>query len=146
MIDPRWEIFPETVLDVRAPGLPVLEIDLRREPPPGLGRELARRGLTGDFAVVTACNPAGEPIDAEANLRRDAMLAGRLEELGIDLIRVDGRSPDGSHNEPGYGVPLTLDAARSLAREFRQTAIFWWDGESFWLIEAVESGRVLRLP
>jgi hypothetical protein len=150
--DPRWRYFFETVLVVRPPGEPPFEIDLRRTPRSGLGEELARRGLAGPFAVITAYNPFGHPRDAAANSRRDRELAVRLATLGskapqsVAPIRVDGRSPDGSHVEPGYGVLLPLEEARALAREFGQTAIFWWDGEDFWIVEAVEEGRRVRLP
>lgn len=145
--DPRWRYFSETVLVVRRESGPPYEIDLRREPAPGLAAELARLGLAGPFAVITAYDPAGAPAgEVEANLRRDRELAARLERLGIHAVRVDGRSPDGSHVEPGYGVPLPLEEACALARDFGQAAIFWWDGAAFWLVEAAVGGRVERLP
>jgi hypothetical protein len=57
--DPAREHYPETILVVTAPGHPPFEIDLRREPEPGLARTLATLGLAGTFAVITACNPFG---------------------------------------------------------------------------------------
>jgi hypothetical protein len=134
------------VLVFRPPAGPPFEIDLRSEPSPALAKELASRGLTGPFAVITAYNPVGHPVEDDANQRRDRALAERLAALGVVVIPVDGRSPDGRHVEPGYGVPLPPHEACGLAREFGQTAIFWWNGEAFWLVEARKGGRCVRLP
>lgn len=123
-----------------------LEIDLRREPDPALGEEFARSGLAGPFAVITAYDPVGQPRDEAANRRRNRELAERLAEAAVVVVPIDGRSPDGSHVEPGYGVALPLAEACRLALEFCQTAVFWWDGTTFWLVEAAEGGRRVRLP
>ncbi len=131
---------------VRPPKTAPLEIDLRREPAPGLDKELARRGLAGPFAVITAYDPFGHPQDDDANRRRDRALAARLAEAGLVVVPIDGRSPDGSHIEPGYGVQLPPGEACALAREFGQTAIFWWDGMAFCFVEAADGGWRVILP
>jgi hypothetical protein len=87
--DPRWRYFFETILVVRLPEAAPLEIDLRREPAPGLGEELARRRLAGPFVVITAYNPFGDPQDVAANSRRDRELAARLATLG-SRVRLPG--------------------------------------------------------
>lgn len=155
---------------VRPTGAPPFEIDLRYDPTPGLREALAHAGLRGPFAVITAYNPTGQSPDEETNRQQNERLAERIAERTGErsgersaertaartaarppahtphLIPVDGRSPDGSHVEPGYGVELSLEEACALAREFGQTAIFWWDGTVFWLVEAKEGGECVRLP
>lgn len=144
--DPAWEHYPETILVVTAPGHPPFEVDLRREPAPGLAETLAALGLVGPFAVITACNPFGQLEDDETNRMQTAALAEYLARAGLPAVPVAGRSPDGSHIEPGFGVTAPLETARAIAREFRQTAIFWWDGEAFWIVDAWGKGDAMRLP
>lgn len=97
------------------------------EPPPG--------GLPERFGVVTAYNPEGRPADAAANAAADAALKARLERSGLAHFRVTGRSRDGSHQEPGYGVAAeTPEAVRHLSRQFRQLAFFWVEGGRVWVI------------
>jgi hypothetical protein len=146
--DPAREHYPETILVVTAPGHLPFEIDLRRAPEPGLARTLAALGLAGTFAVITACNPFGQLEDDETNRERTRALAEHLARADLPAVPVAGRSPDGSHVEPGFGVKAPLEIARAIARKFRQTAIFWWDGEAVWIIEAAGEGRRgwTRLP
>lgn len=83
-------------------------------------------GLPGRFGVVTAHNPAGKVQDPAANAAADAALKARLERSGLRHFRVTGRSRDGSHQEPGYGVAAqSPEAVRPLSREFRQLAFYW---------------------
>jgi hypothetical protein len=96
--------------------------------------------------VITACNPFGRIKGGRTNRRRTRALARRLAAAHLPTVPVDGRSPDARHVEPGFGVPLPLEDARALAREFGQTAIFWWDGEAFWLVQAWGGGERVRLP
>jgi hypothetical protein len=144
--DPAREHYPDTILVVTAPGHPPFEVDLRREPARGLAEILAALGLAGPFAVITACNPFGQLEDDETNRKRTAALAAYLARAGLPVIPVAGRSPNGSHVEPGFGVKVPLETARAIAREFRQTAIFRWDGEAFWIVEAEGEGNAIRLP
>lgn len=144
--DPARTHYPNTVLVVHPPGAPPFEIDLRQEPEPTLGEALARLGLAAPFAVITACNPFGRAKDDATNRRRTRELAERLTVARLQHVPVDGRSPDGAHIEPGFGVVLPLEEARALAREFEQTAIFWWDGAAFWLVDAWKEGARMRLP
>ncbi len=50
-----------------------------------------------------------------------------------------GRSPDGSHEEPGLAVACGRREAISLARRFGQAALYWWDGEALWIEPALAS-------
>lgn len=104
------------------------------DPPPG--------GLPARFGVVTAHDPGGKVRDAAANAAADAALKARLERSGLHHFRVTGRSRDGSHQEPGYGVAAgSPEAVRHLSREFGQLAFYWVEeGEVF----VINTGGTLR--
>jgi len=59
---------------------------------------------------------------------------------------VDGGSPDGTHREPGWAIPASLEEARRLAGEFLQNAVFWFDGERFSVVPVHSPGEPLALP
>jgi hypothetical protein len=78
------------------------------------------------FAVVTACNPFGHGIDAEADQSATTRLRKTISRLGLKRHRVTGVSADGKHREHGFAVwECDLQAALSLGREFAQNAIYW---------------------
>lgn len=85
------------------------------------------------FAVVTACDPRGRKYPAAANRARDTALRRRLDEAGLTRFRVTGGSEDGTHQEPGWGVACSRDAARALAAEFAQDAFYWVSGDRIYL-------------
>jgi hypothetical protein len=132
----------------------VLRIDLRDAVPKGLSVELARRGLGGPFAVVTACNPGGLGAGPrpggreEGEAERTARLETELRALGCPSpLRVDGCSPDFRHRERGFAVPLPESRALELAARHDQAAIFWWAGAAFWLVGALDPALArVRLP
>lgn len=102
------------------------------EPPPD--------GLPPRFGVVTAHNPDGKVMDAAANAAADAALKARLDRSGLHHFRVTGRSRDGSHQEPGYGVAAeSPEAVRHLSHEFRQLAFFWVDGGEVFVVNTAGS-------
>ena len=57
-----------------------------------------------------------------------------------------GESPDRRHRERGVAVAMDGDDAIALARRFGQLAIYWFDGERFWLYGALEPRAAERLP
>lgn len=130
------EIFPATGTS--------LVVDLARPVAPQQ-REALRALLGGPFAVVTACNPNGHTADAAENARRTAGLEAELTRRGCSFVRADGRSPDGAHRERGVAVAMSLTAARNLARTYQQEAYYWFDGDSFWLLGALEE-MARKLP
>jgi len=75
-----------------------------------------------------------------------AALATLLETRQQHFVRVDGVSPDGSHREHSVALLVDRDDAVHLAREFDQLAIFWYDGDEFWLYPALLDRTPLRLP
>jgi len=97
------------------------------------------------FAIVTACNPADRPTDDEANRRADAALAVELDRLGWRRFRVIGGSPDGAHQEPGWGVDCgSLADALGLGRRWDQVAIFWVEHDEL-LLAGCHDGSVEAL-
>ena len=153
--DDKWSQYPDTVLEFYADGPG--RVDLRRP----LGRAeretLARIGLAGPFAVLTAENPEGDNAEdadnakeqrreAERNDRRMSALVRELTRRGQLFVRVDGVSPDGSYRERCVAVPIARAEAVALARDFAQLALFWYDGDRFWLLPAAANRPPRPLP
>ena len=143
-LDPDWHRYPDTVLHFDTE--PAVSVDLR-EP---IGRDsleaMRRIGLHGPFAVLTAHDPRGRDESAEVNERRAADLDRKLLALGAEFIRVDACSPDGSHCECSVAAMIDRELATALARELEQVAIFWFDGEKFWIVGALVGGDPVMLP
>jgi hypothetical protein len=149
--DPSWSQYPCTVLELHRaatdyPEASVLEIDLRTELAPATAAHLQRMGLGDRWAVVTAYNPHGRDRDPEGNEARHARLVETVRSSGVPFLRADGRSPDASHREVGLAVALPQPDAIALAARFGQSAIFWFDGEAFWLVPAGTTAEPVRLP
>ncbi|MGI8618537.1 MAG: DUF3293 domain-containing protein [Gemmatimonadaceae bacterium] len=143
-LDPDRHWYPDTVLHFRTD--PAVRVDLR-EPvrKEGLAR-LEKIGLTGPFAVLTAHDPRGRDESADVNARRAAVLDEKLLSLGARFVHVEACSPDGSHCEASVAVAISREAATGLAREFEQVAIFWFDGEKFWIVGALAPADPVMLP
>lgn len=84
------------------------------------------------FFVVTAHNPEGKPAESSANEKAEERLRKLVDRLGLKSFPVTGGSVDFSHSEPGLGIVAPRELALSLARHFRQEALF-----------EVRDGRVL---
>jgi uncharacterized protein DUF3293 len=141
--DPRWATYPDTIVEIHA--VPPCRIDLRRPVSPAIARRLRELGLGDAWAVVTAHNP-GRIADPTENERRELELSAAVAASGVPCLRADGVSPDGAHREPGFAVALDQDRAVALASSFGQSAIFWFDGERFWLVPALVGDRPVELP
>lgn len=94
------------------------------------------------FAIVTAYNPRGKSSDLEENQQRDRALHELLDSRGERHWCVTGGSPDRSHQEPGYGIQITFDAAVALGRKVQQEAIFWIDNNELTLVSCATSKSV----
>lgn len=104
------------------------------EPPPG--------GLPRRFGVVTAHNPDGRAQDAKANEGADAAFELMLEAWGVAHFRVTGRSRDGAHQEPGWGVVTDdIEAVREFSRALRQVAFFWVDDGRVYVVNSEGTRR-----
>jgi hypothetical protein len=125
---------------------PPVRMDLREPVGREAVAELEAIGLSGPFAVLTAHDPRGRDEDADVNERRAERLDDRLLGLGVHFVHVDACSPDGSHCEASVAALMEREQATSLAREFEQVAIFWFDGEKFWITGALAGGDPVMLP
>jgi hypothetical protein len=139
--DPNFDKYPETVL-VFEGGL---RIDLTRPLTPD-DRDRLRDILATPFAVITASDPFGTPASQEENRARRLELSEVLAASASQVVDVRGVAVDGSHAEDGFGCSATVDEAARIAREFRQSAFFWYDGSEFSLVESEGATRVLGLP
>lgn len=138
-----WGRYAETVLHFTEGGLVV---DLRLPLPRGTAQRFADLGLRGPFAVVTACNPLGDELDALANRRLAIVLAALVQSRYPGARQAHGRSPDGRHEEPGWAIAAPLEDARRLAADFLQRALFWFDGARFLIVPVLAGGSQETLP
>ena len=96
------------------------------EPSSALAALLRRRGVSS-AALVTACNPFGECLDARANAALQHELLSRLRDDGFAWLPARGDDPLGDY--PGEDSVLILGCDRAaavrLGRAYRQNAIVW---------------------
>ena len=148
--DPSWHRYPETILEFyRRPDdpEPIVCVDLRRPVPEEVRARLAEVGFDGAFGVVTAAAPVGEPQADSFDRAREADLEQEVRTgAHAFAMRVDGVSPDGEHRERSVAVKLPRAEVVELARDFGQSAIFWYDGADFWLVGALVDVEARRLP
>ncbi|HUR91346.1 MAG TPA: DUF3293 domain-containing protein, partial [Gemmatimonadaceae bacterium] len=137
-LDPDWHRYPDTVLHFHAE--PVVSVDLREPAGNETRSAMDRLGLAGPFAVMTAHDPRGRDESAEVNARRAKELDRRLAALGVPFVHVDACSPDRSHCEASVAAVMDREAATALARELEQVAMFWYDGDKFWIVGALVGG------
>ena len=142
--DPDWPKYPETILSFAT--APSVEIDLRAIPPGEVLAALSGAGFGKPFAIMTAFDPRGENLPATENERRERELEQRLERAGYQFVPVNCCSPDRSHCERSVAVVMPQEEAIALARELKQVAIFWFDGERFWIVGALVDTDPLMLP
>jgi hypothetical protein len=143
-MDDRWSRYPETVLKFATD--PEIDVDLRVPLEPPMRNGLRAIGLDGKFAVLTAYNPRGENIPHHKNDDLSARLEAELKSAGERFIRVDACSPDDSHCECGVALAVPLDRAIAIAKRFEQVAIFWFDGDNFWIEGVLSSAKPMKLP
>jgi hypothetical protein len=142
--DPDWPKYPETILSFSTQ--PPVEIDLREIPSaPALSR-LKAAGLSQPFAIMTAFDPRGQNLSQAENEQRQRALDRKLTAMGHRFVRVDCCSPDRSHCECSVAVAMRQEEAIALAKELEQVAIFWFDGERFWILGALVDSDPMMLP
>jgi hypothetical protein len=140
--DPGWASYAETILLVH--GASPREVDLAR---PLGARERAvflAAGLPGSFGLVTSDNPRGRNATPADNAERRARFRS-APGMGGHLTRVDGLSRDRRRAEVGVALPWSMRAVRRLAREWDQSAIYWFDGTAMWVIGALTEAPPWRL-
>jgi Protein of unknown function (DUF3293) len=142
--DPDWPRYPDTILDFST--TPKLEVDLREIPSDKMLTALSRIGFGDPFAVLTAFDPHGEDLSRAENEKRRRDLNDRLQRSGYKFVEVDACSPDRSHCECSVAVVMPQPEAIALAQELGQVAIFWFDGQRFWVLGAIVDSDPLMLP
>lgn len=80
--------------------------------------------LPSAFLIITAYNPQGRSAPPSRNQHQDLTLCSVLRSRGGDPVRIVGRSEDGAHQEPGWGVALPLADGLEIGRMFKQVAIY----------------------
>jgi hypothetical protein len=142
--DPIWGHYAETILEIHAGEC--VSLDLRQPLSQGARDRLVTLGLGEPFAVITACNPLGRTVDGRQNRRRTKRLRTALDARGFRWVSCDGVSPDRQHREEGVAVVTSLSLAAELAWTYGQSALFWYDGTSMWLVGVRVAHEPVRLP
>lgn len=142
--DPDWPRYPETILEFAT--IPAVEIDLRRIPSEAAIATLKAAKLGQPFAIMTAFDPRGKNLSPAENEKRTQELDTRLRSSKYRFEKVDCCSPDRSHCECSFAVVMPQEKALDLAREMEQVAIFWFDGNRFWILGALVETDPLMLP
>jgi hypothetical protein len=139
-MDQRWSRYPETVLHFTD-----VMVDLRIKVEQPVKDGLKALGLNQPFGILTPYNPRGVDSPASDNARRMQEMQAELKSSGDFFVELDACSPDKSHCE--CSVALVADRARviDIAKRWEQIAIFWFDGDSFWIYGAITNGS-LKLP
>jgi len=105
--------------------LPAGAIDLRLgEASPVLAAWLAEEGVS-TWAILTACNPASQPLAPAENAERQSQLECTLLEQGLLTFAGENVADDGVWpNEESCFVPgVELKNSVALARRFGQNAL-----------------------
>lgn len=139
----EWGDFPRTHLHFVEP--PTLVVDVRGHVTAEVRAGLAAHGITGPFVVVTAQDPMGRTQSPEVNAQLAAKLQKQIAALGTPFARVEACSPDRSHCEQSVAVVLARHEGVRLACDYDQLAIFWFDGDAFWIVPARSSKPAVRL-
>lgn len=142
--DALWTVYENTIL--RFAGTSRFAVDLARPLSAGDRAMLAAIGIGTPFAVITAYNPRGRERPAIRNYWRHLRLRISLTTRRTPLVTVSGESADGSHRERGFAAAMSRADAAAIARRFGQLAIYWFDGESFWLDPVLAERAPERLP
>jgi hypothetical protein len=125
---------------------PRIKIDLRQPVSDALQHLLTNLGLGASFAIVTPFDPRGTRAPAWKNLARYIRARLLLRSRKLSFIPADGESPDSHHRERGFAIAIGRDDAAALARQLEQLALYWFDGEAFWIDGALAERTPQRLP
>lgn len=142
--DALWAVYESTIL--RFAGTTRFAVDLARPLSAADRATLAAIGIGTPFAVITAYNPGGRDLPPMRNRWRHLRLRITLTVRRTPFINVSGESADGSHRERGLAVAMSRAEAGAIAHSFGQLAIYWFDGESFWLDAVLATLASERLP
>lgn len=131
--DPSWRSYKLAVIDVGNGMVPVAErVAITGE----AFQILEQHNLMPRFGVITACNPLGQAVDASTNEALSSQLRERLQQLRVRVVPCSAGAVNCSHREASFAVVMPLRSLTDLALEFRQSAIFWFEEDRFWLMPA----------
>jgi len=132
-----WAPYRTAVLHFGSP--PSCTLEVTSSVPDATLKHWQKMGLDAAFAVITAHHPFPDKLPEAENEARHRELADEIARRRWVHVPCTGRSPDGSHEEPGLAVACGRREAISLARRFGQAALYWWDGEALWIEPALAS-------
>jgi hypothetical protein len=142
--DALWTAYANTVL--RIGPRRQIKIDLRLPVSDESRRVLTVLLPEKTFAIVTPFDPGGTRGYFWMNWWRYARMRARLASSALHFTRADGESRDGTHRERGFAIAMGRGDAATLARSFRQLALYWFDGEAFWIDDVRTTRPPQRLP
>ena len=142
--DALWTTYANTILLIG--GEPPIKVDLRLPISDDIRHHLTNLGLGATFAIITPFDPGGVRAPAWKNERRYDRARALLESRNLKFIAADGESPDATHRERGFALAMSRSDAAALARELEQLALYWFDGEAFWIDGALAAKAPQRLP
>jgi hypothetical protein len=142
--DALWDAYVTARLLIgRAPQI---KVDLRLPVSDDLRRLLTNLGLGATFAIVTPFDPRGVRSPARRNQARYARLRRDLRSRNLKFVPANGESRDSQHRERGFAIAMSRSDAAALARELEQLALYWFDGEAFWIDGVLAPRAPRRLP
>ena len=142
--DALWTAYASTRLLIGSAH--EIKIDLREPLSDDLRRLLTHLGLGATFAIVTPFDPRGTRAPDLENEARYGEMRSLLLSRSLKFVPADGESPDSAHRERGFAIAMTRGDGAALARELEQLALYWFDGEAFWVDGALSSRASRRLP
>lgn len=142
--DALWTAYANAILVIG--GEPQIKVDLRQPVSEDLRHLLTKLGLGSAFAIVTPFDPRGQREPALENQRRYEHARALLQARNLRFVAADGESPDATHRERGFALAMNRGQAAALARELEQLALYWFDGEAFWIDDVRTTRAPQRLP
>jgi len=142
--DELWTVYANTVLRIGSQRQ--IRIDLRLPLSDETRRVLTALFPEKTFAIVTPFNPGGARAPSWKNRWRYLRMRAGLASRALHFTPADGESLDGRHRERGFAIAVGRGDAATLARSYEQLALYWFDGEAFWIDDVRTTGAPRRLP
>ncbi|MDQ2766256.1 MAG: DUF3293 domain-containing protein [Gemmatimonadota bacterium] len=142
--DAVWTAYANTLL--RIGGRRQVKIDLRQPLSDEIRRVLTDLLPERTFAIVTPFNPGGVRAPFWKNWWQHYRMRAHLASRGLRFVRANGESLDGTHRERGFAIAVGRGDAATFARSYRQLALYWFDGEAFWIDDVRTTRAPQRLP
>lgn len=142
---PGWAHYATAHLHIGG-GDDGLRIDLTKPLSDTTRARLRELGLTGAFGIVTAANPRGCVVSPEENDAAFTRLAHVVGATGCVTVPADGMSPDEQHRERGYAIDASRETCAAIARQFQQSAMYWFDGTRFHIVGVLARTVDIPLP